>query len=83
MWQPSWCSTGHPRSGRARTPARNEWEELCAHTQGLLVVDDIAIGVASICGCIIVAPVAAIVGHHTLGAVLVIAQVAQLAILHA
>ena len=45
------------------------------------MVDDIAIGVASHCVGIALAPVVTVVGHHHLSAVLVIANLAELAVL--
>ena len=50
--------------------------------RGSLVVDDVLVGVTALGGPAIVAPVAAVVGDHHLGAVLVVAQVAQLTVLH-
>ena len=49
---------------------------------GSLVVDDVLVGVASLGGPAVIAPVAAIVGDHHLGAVLVVPVMAQLTVLH-
>ena len=54
----------------------------CRNIQGLLVVDNNAVGVASIGELVIITPVLAIVGEHTLLAVLVIPNLAQLTVLH-
>lgn len=47
-----------------------------------LVVDDVLVGVAALGGAAVVTPVAAVVGDHHLGAVLIVSQVAQLTVLH-
>ena len=54
----------------------------CCNINGSLVVDDVFVGVAALGGAAVVAPVAAIVGDHHLGAVLIVSQVAQLTVLH-
>ena len=45
------------------------------------MIDDVLVGVAALGGAAVVAPVAAVVGDHHLGAVLVVSQVAQLTVL--
>ena len=57
-------------------------EALSVRHGGSLVVDDIVVGVASLCGPVIVAPVAAVVGGHHFGAVLIVSMMAQLTVLH-
>ena len=54
----------------------------CRDIQGSLVVDNNAVGVASIGELATITPVLAVVGKHTLLAVLVVPNLAQLTVLH-
>ncbi len=54
----------------------------CRDTWSSLVVDDDAVGIAPIGELVIITPVLAIVGEHTLLTVLVVPNLAQLTLLH-
>ena len=54
----------------------------CREIQGALVVDNDAVGVASVGELVIISPVLAVVGKHALLAVLVVPKLTQLTVLH-